>query len=132
MLNKEKYVNELLNFASAKESFAVTKNGKPVDCDGFECERCAFYDEDEAFCQDLRKKWMDSEYAEPPIDWSKVPVDTPILVRDNENDKWKRRYFAKHKDGVVYAWCGGVTSWTSRTKDDIYSWNYAELAESED
>lgn len=28
------------------------------------------------------------------VDWSKVKVDTPVLVRDFENQDWKKRYFA--------------------------------------
>lgn len=28
------------------------------------------------------------------VDWSKVKVDTPVLVRDFENENWKKRYFA--------------------------------------
>ena len=26
----------------------------------------------------------------------KVPVDTPVLVRDYDNDKWKERYFVSY------------------------------------
>ncbi len=28
------------------------------------------------------------------VDWSKVKVDTPVLVRDFEGAKWEKRYFA--------------------------------------
>lgn len=28
------------------------------------------------------------------VDWSKVAVDTPVLVRDFEGAKWEKRYFA--------------------------------------
>lgn len=33
------------------------------------------------------------------IDWSKIAVDTPVFVRDSENDVWKCRYFAKYEYG---------------------------------
>ena len=65
------------------------------------------------------------------VDWSKVKVDTPILVR-NYGIKWSKRYFAKFVDGKVYAWCGGATSWTADGECDMTSWNYAKLAESEE
>ena len=67
---------------------------------------------------------------ESEIDWSKVAVDTPILVRDSKNETWYKRYFAKFENGKVYAWNDGKTSWSS-TGDNI-SWNYAKLAKEDD
>ena len=63
------------------------------------------------------------------IDWSKVAVDTPVLVRDFEEMKWGKRYFAFFKDGKVYTWNGGVTSWTCENPNCVMSWVYAKLAE---
>lgn len=63
------------------------------------------------------------------IDWSKVKVDTPILVRDYETSKWEKRYFAFFENGKVHAWNGGVTSWTSERHNNTMSWEYAKLAE---
>lgn len=76
------------------------------------------------------KEWLFQEYEEPEVDWSKVKVDTPILVRDYEGSEWIKRYFAKFADGKVYAWLGGVTSWTANS--NMSSWKYAKLAESEE
>lgn len=65
-----------------------------------------------------------------PFDWSKVPVDTPILVKDIENDEWRHRHFAKFEDGVVYSWRAGRTSWSKLCGDEDYlPWKYAKLAE---
>ena len=67
---------------------------------------------------------------EPEIDWYKVAVDTPILVRDSESEAtWQHRYFAKYVNGVVYAWLLGRTSWSASHDDDISAWNFAKLAE---
>ena len=44
-------------------------------------------------------------------DWSEVEVDTKVLVRDRPNDDWVKRYFAKYKDGEVYVFKDGRTSW---------------------
>ena len=44
-------------------------------------------------------------------DWSKVEVDTTLLVRDRPNDDWVKRYFAKYKDDEVYVFKDGRTSW---------------------
>ena len=67
---------------------------------------------------------------EPEIDWYKVAVDTPILVRASEAEDaaWQRRYFAKYKNGIVYAWMYGYTSW-STPDGNVSAWNFAKLAE---
>ena len=72
----------------------------------------------------------EEECKEPEVDWSKVEVNTPILVRDYESQKWEARHFAKYEDGVIYTWDGGSTSWTS--KGNVTEWKYAKLAKSEE
>lgn len=62
------------------------------------------------------------------VDWPKVKVDTPVLVRDFENQDWKKRYFAFFDDELIYTWDGGATSWSVKNKDAI-PWKYAKLAE---
>lgn len=63
------------------------------------------------------------------IDWMNVKVDTPVLVKANEKDDWEKRHFAYFKDGRVYAWLCGTTSWSADNDEDVMSWNYAKLAE---
>lgn len=63
------------------------------------------------------------------VDWSKVKVDTPILVRDFEDAKWTKRHFAYFENGKVYAFDGGGTSWTSKHHGNTMSWLHAKLAE---
>ena len=64
--------------------------------------------------------------SEISIDWSKVPVDTPILVRDQENELWKKEHFAKYKNNKIYTWLCGRTSWSATA---TVNWKYAKLAE---
>lgn len=67
-----------------------------------------------------------------PIDWSTIPIDTKILVRDTEGSKWVRAYFAGYKDGKIYAFDSGATSWT--VYKDFYlstPWKYAKLYKEE-
>ena len=90
-------------------------------CDNLSKEDCGKQAED----------WLFSEYEEPEVDWSKVKVDTPILVKSEEKNLGYRRYFAKFEDGKVYAWVNGGTSWT-RTNDAVRAWEFAKLAESEE
>ena len=58
------------------------------------------------------------------IDWSKVPVDTKVLVKDTEDCcVYTRRYFAEYKDGYIYTWTDGKTSFTTQSKT---KWNYGK------
>lgn len=63
------------------------------------------------------------------VDWSKVKVDTLILVKDDYDDKWEKAYFAKYEDEMIYAWSNGRTSFSARNKDDTFIWDRAKLAE---
>lgn len=63
------------------------------------------------------------------VDWSKVKVDTPVLVKDYENNSWKKRYFAYFQYDKVYTWGNGATSWSSERSGSVTPWMYAKLAE---
>lgn len=126
MLNKEKYAKEILDVACRGERFALVENNKIIPCNKTSCRSCYFYDSE---CGLYKEEWANSEYVESLIDWSKVAVDTPILVRNNENDKWRKRHFAKYEDKKVYAWSNGLTFWSIAYIDDMHYWKYAKLAE---
>jgi hypothetical protein len=61
------------------------------------------------------------------VDWSNVKVDTPILVKQHEQDEWEKRHFAYFKDGKVCAWLCGATSWSADYEGDTTDWNFAKL-----
>lgn len=89
-----------------------------------------------AVCSKIFAFWLDEEYVEPQkpaVDWSKVPVDTLVRVRDDEDEEWVPRYFVgideNHK-GRYMVWAGGATSKTSR--GSTMHWKYCELVEDED
>ena len=69
------------------------------------------------------------DYEEPEVDWSKVAVDTPILVRNGEDEEWIKRYFAEYENEIIRAWDSGCTSWSAKYAT---AWKYAKLAESEE
>ena len=81
----------------------------------------------------INEEALDSlKKIEPEVDWSKVEVDTPILVKGFENE-WYRRHFAKYENGKVYAWDAGLTSWSSEGNEwCITEWEYAKLTEVEE
>ncbi len=128
MLNKEKYAEEILEIACNGSALAAADN-KPASCNEIPCDNCSFKLSKD--CTKSFKELANSEYIEPPVDWSKVPVDTPILVRAYENREWTRRYFARYVNGEVLAWHNGATSWSTDYEDAV-PWEYAKLAESEE
>lgn len=129
MLNIEYYKDELKEIIIRNIGInAIT--GKPKMCDDLFCLDCVFNDRDACSPKKV-EQWLQSEHVEQ-VDWSKVKVDTPILVRNYESGDWTKRYFAKFVDGKVYAWIAGATSWSADGELDVTSWNCAKLAESED
>lgn len=127
MTNYEKHRTEIEPITRLGMGIAIEKEtGKIVPCNSLRCSECLFKEEEKA-CSYVILEWADAEYIEPQVDWSKVPVDTPILVRHFNDEKWVKRHFAKYQNEKVYAFIDGGTSWSS----DNYSanWNYAKLAE---
>lgn len=52
------------------------------------------------------------------FNWGKVAVDTPIIVNELPSVEL-RRYFKEYKDGKVYYFSGGRTSWSSMSSEYI-------------
>ena len=122
MKNYEKYAEEIREYKGINicSEFIKPHILEADNCNGIDCQRCAM----------LQMLWLLEDYKEPETDWSKIKIDTPILVTNFEDGKWCKRYFAKFEDGKVYAWVDGGTSWSSDNK--THKWNYAKLAESEE
>lgn len=88
------------------------------------------FEEETQCCMDNSREEYIAE-----VDWSKVAVDTPILVSD-DNKHWYRSYFAdyQNEEQKVIAWKKGRTSWSVYYDNhfDVSNrelWNYAKLAE---
>lgn len=62
------------------------------------------------------------------VDWYKIPVDTPILVRDGNDEKWEKGHFAKYENNRVYVWMEGRTSFTSRNENDVFPFKCGKIA----
>lgn len=128
MLNIEKYRDELIKMGIIDTKKIAIRYGKLSLC-CFGCCGCDNLSKED--CGKQAEDWLFSEYEEPEVDWSKVKVDTPILVSEDAKG-WNKRYFAKFTNGIVYAWMGGATSWTADNEYDVNPWKYAKLAESEE
>ena len=133
MLNIEYYKDELVELGIIDLDKLAVGQGQPRICDrNIKCRDCLFNHVGSP-CSVSALNWLFTEYKEEKeVDWLKVKVDTPILVRDFEKAAWERRYFAGFKDGEVYAWNGGLTSWTADDEKNVCIWKYAKLAESEE
>ena len=121
MKNYEKYADEIRKYKGINicSEFIKPHILEADNCNGLDCQRCAM----------LQMIWLLEDYKEPETDWSKVAVDTPILVRQTKDGEWLRRHFAKYEGGIVYTWKDSHTSWT---EDCMTGWDYGKLAESED
>lgn len=123
MKNYEKYADEIkgykgLNFC---EEFVIPHILKSNNCTYLTCSDCGR----------RQMLWFVEEYEEPEVDWGKVEVDTPVLVRDSENTEWLKKHFAKYEDGIVYVWNLGRTSWSAPNNKSVSAWQYAKLIEDE-
>ena len=122
MKNYEKYADKIRGYDDKDfcKDFVKPYILESDNCNGLDCIRCSM----------LRAIWLMEEYEEPAVDWNKVEVDTPILVRNGVDAEWGNRYFAKYENETIYAWDSGRTSWTANGYTT--SWQYAKLAENEE
>lgn len=131
MLNIEKYKDKLVELCVIDIDRLALIQGQPRICNSsLLCNECLFNNNID-FCSGEALNWLFSEYKEPEVDWSKVKVDTPIMVRNKEEEEWQKRHFSGFKNGKVYAWHDGLTSWSAIGGCER-SWKYAKLAESEE
>ena len=142
MKNREKYREEIIKAIKSRETcefmndtvipeFIGSKTDLKCICEIGDCRACLIQ----------FALWLDEEYKEPPkpeVDWSKVPVDTLVWVRDYKSDEWTLRYFkgfsrtpSAYPPGYDYeVWALGATSVTA--EGDTEHWRYCELVEVED
>ena len=122
MKNHEAYKDMIIKYRDEGEKLCINFIQpyilKSDNCNNLCCEAC----------QMLQTIWLMEDYE---VDWTKVKVDTPILVANEKDGPWMRRYFAKYENGRVHAWSVGRTSWTANTVAHTTSYAYAKLAEDE-
>ena len=94
MKNIEKYEKELREYGT---SFALTKEEKPVKCDGFRCIDCAFGNG----CIIKRMNWLLEEYKEPLLTEKEKGylknVIEPLGVEVRYIKKWKSIVIEENK-----------------------------------
>lgn len=118
MTNYEKYKEsiDLILQKDTEEILAFNKNTEEVAvCQHLDCEDCLFYRNiGGCYCSKNAMRWLVAEYTELEIDWSKIPVDTPVLVSNNK-EFWYNSYFAGIDDADrLFIFPNGSTSWSSK------------------
>lgn len=94
MKNKEKFADEIIDFALSEDSIAVDNQGEVVSCASmFSCENCRFGTEKE--CKTAIMVWLEEEYIEPPMISRK---DARLL----ECIKGGYKYIARDYDGDIF------------------------------
>lgn len=141
MKNREKYRKTIMELSRNmdveslcrfRKRYVIPKLYEDIaqgSCNNVNCE----------WCKLLLYIWLDEEYEEyeeplkPEVDWSKVPVDTLVRVRDLESEQWNLRYFKGIDEEApefrFVAWDAGETSLTAC--GNYTHWAYCELVEEE-
>lgn len=118
MTNREAY-REKLDTILARVVAVV--DGKPTSCASGSCERCLFMNN----CGKTEHKkevidWLNTEYQEPPVDWSKVPIDTPVLASCDGKEWYRRHYAGTDGEGNPKVYSFGQTSWSAMDEEQIF------------
>lgn len=129
--NQKERIDAILN---SNNNIAVDREtNKATTCNSLACSKCLFFDgyNENTSCCGNTIKWLLAEYKEPEVDWSKVPVDTPVLV-SNDGNKWSRKHFSRVVNGIPYTWMYGNTSWTAHNNhNNEITYHYIKLGEVE-
>lgn len=139
MKNREKFRDEIIKAIKSRETcefmndtvipeFIGSKTDSKCICEMGDCRACLI----------RFTLWLDEEYVEPAkpeVDWSKVPVDTLVRVRNRKENEWVMRYFKgideKRAPYKFQVWTDGKTSKTVGGSG-METWKYCELVEVED
>ena len=134
MINYQRCKDKIDAILNSNSDIAIDIDTNEITtCGRLACIRCLFSSNNNngsTSCYRNLIKWLVAEYVE--VDWSKVPIDTPVLVSNN-GENWYRRYFAGVDDeGKSFVFPDGTTSWSNARSGCMRtSHKYIELAEVE-
>lgn len=128
MTNFEKYGKDIIvKLINERECGINVKNGELIDCNSKyieDCDKCLF--NGECGVEEKIRNWLNAEYQK--VDWSKVPIDTQVIVSD-DNEIWCKRHFAYYRDKRIWVFNNGLTSWTVNDLSEVSGWKYGKLLE---
>lgn len=119
ILNNEIYLEgiNLYEYSSNLHYFLVSYND----------DMCSMND-NEYDIMEVFNSCNESIWKRDKVDWSKIPRDTKVYVRQNQEDEWELRYFTCYENNKFYTYSNGRTFW-SDSFVDLEKWNYCELVE---
>ena len=133
MIYKEKYKDKLFDWFCKERYMPAIVNGEYKECSSTKCSECELFDLN-LDCTTVFNNLLNSKVKE--IDWTKVPVDTPVYVRDENDHPWRKRHFKKfdaHNNEYPYrSYDDGRTSWSSDSSEQVCGWKQCKLAEGVD
>nr|DAJ99162.1 MAG TPA: hypothetical protein [Caudoviricetes sp.] len=121
------FYDPTINIYTASEQKPYFKDNKYMSCYG--SKKSAIVSQLEtAIVAELLEQYLYIEIEKHVdcVDWENVPVDTKIIVSHSPDSPDYCRYFAEYKDGKIYAWDYGATSWSSDVKSKNW-WEHAKL-----
>lgn len=144
MTNYEHYREQIERISETGDRVAIDKDtNEIVSCTIMKsCKECLFFQLDDILdenvcCMTNAMRWAASEYVEPvepEVNWYTVPIDTPVLVSNNNNKerrRWGRGHFAGvDRYGKPQTFARGRTSW-SNGEYPYEIFDYIKLAEVE-
>lgn len=124
MTNYERYKEDIERITRLGLTFGMGKTTDKVEpCNCITCTDCKFF----GACSTKKLKWAYEEYQELFIDWSKIPIDTKVLV-SRSGKTWYKAYFAGvNASGNPMVWSTGSTGWSADGRRIMYE--YIKLAE---
>lgn len=137
--NREKFRDEIVKAIKSRETcefmndtvipeFIGSKTDSKCICEMGDCRACLI----------RFTLWLDEEYMEPPkpeVDWGKVPVDTLVRVRNDEDGEWLLRYFCEWNGDTNTGHKYSTFPEGRTSKTAIYyveNWRFCDLVEVED
>ena len=66
---------------------------------------------------------------EKEVDWNSIEVNTPVLLRNSDNEEWIERKFALYLPNAVkgYKFIAFTDNKTKENADDIIAYRYCKL-----
>lgn len=136
MLNIEKYKDEIASIGIGVFAFDGIKT---ANCLEMKCATCKFSPNLYGMCDTKKLEWLCMEYKEPEIDWdndidwSRVPLDTDVLVNNiGSRNIGMRSKFAIYipMSAIQYHTFGAYENHSNATA--IYPWQFCKLVNPED
>lgn len=129
MKNREKYKNELMDVIKMDGRICgFMKKHDVFRMIGTDWK--SFCEMDCIACGTALQIWLDEEHE---VDWSKIPVDTLVRVRDDENGEWLLRYFCEWNGDMDRKYSTFPNGRSSKTATYyIENWRFCEVVEVED